>query len=275
MPADNAKLARREVIVFLILAFGLSSIFYYLSATTTLHSDLLLFTLLLMWCPATAAIITRLYFQKNLKGFGFGWGETKWQLAGILMPILLGLIMFGLVWLTMGVFSPEGAASVLSFAFLPALAAGLAFNLFATFGEELGWRGLLVPEMSKFMGFTKLALLSSAIWAVWHFPLIIFGHYHGVGPLWYSLLIFTPAVIGIGVVLAWLRLKSGSLWPAVFFHGVWNYFIQQFYPMLTVETEATQLITGEFGWACPAMLVVLGLIFWHYRDRLPKAIRRG
>ncbi|MFA6530096.1 MAG: CPBP family intramembrane glutamic endopeptidase [Candidatus Micrarchaeia archaeon] len=268
MAVDLKKLARKEVVLFLALAFGLSSIFYYLIATST--SNLLLFTVALMWCPAVAAILTRFYCQKNFKGFGFGWGETKWQLVGILLPIAIGLAMFGSVWLFLGDFNAEKAAQIFSLSFLPTFAIMLAFNLFTVLGEEIGWRGLLVPEMSKFMGFTKLALLSGTIWMAWHLPIIIFGTYHGVGPLWYSLAMFVPSVIGAGVVLAWLRLKSGSIWPAVLFHGFWNYFIQSIYPALTIQTEASNMITGEFGWASSAMYVLLAFLCWHYRYLLPK-----
>ncbi|MDD5096302.1 MAG: CPBP family intramembrane metalloprotease [Candidatus ainarchaeum sp.] len=269
MAYGTEGLARREVLTFLVLAFALSSVFYCLVATAADAQDALIFTIALMWCPAVAAVLTRLYWQRNLSGFGLGLGERKWLLVGIFLPIVLGLVMFGSVWLTVGEFNYEKAADILSVSFLPTFFTMLAFNLFAAFGEELGWRGLLVPEMSKFTGFTKLALLSGAIWAVWHFPLIIFGSYHGVGSLWYSLLTFTPSVIGAGVVLAWLRLKSGSVWVAVLFHGFWNYFIQAIYPALTVQTPSTELITGEFGWLAPLAYVLLALVCWHYRGRLP------
>jgi membrane protease YdiL (CAAX protease family) len=263
-------LARREVLTFIVLAFAFSSVFYYLIANAATPHDAGIFTIMLMWCPAVAAVLTRLYWQRNLAGFGLGLGDRKWLLVGIFLPIVLGLVMFGSVWLTVGEFNYEKAAEMFSVSFLPMFAWLLAFNIFAAFGEELGWRGLLVPEMSKFMSFTKLALLSGAIWAVWHFPLIIFGSYHGVGSLWFSLLTFTPSVIGAGVVLAWLRLKSGSVWVAVLFHGFWNYFIQAFYPALTVQTPSTELITGEFGWLSPLVYVLLALVCWHYRGRLPK-----
>lgn len=273
-PNKSAELAKKEVISFLILAFGLSLIFYYLTSTATDKEHLTIYTVALMWCPATAAVVTRLYYQRNLKGFGLGWGETKWQLVGIFLPILIGLVMFGSVWLTVGEFNTESAAMIFSLSFLPTFITMLGFNLFAAFGEELGWRGLLVPEMAKFMSFTKLALLSSAIWTVWHFPMILFGTYHGTGPLWFSLLVFIPQVIAMGFLLAWLRLKSGSVWVAVFFHGFWNYFIQQIYPALTVQTEATQMITGEFGWFSPLVGIVLALICWHYRYLLPKSVKK-
>lgn len=269
MAYGSEGLARREVLTFLVLAFAFSSVFYYLIANAATAHDASIFTIALMWCPAAAAVLTRLYWQRNLVGFGLGLGDKKWLLAGIFLPIVFGLVMFGSVWLTVGEFNYEKAAEMFSVSFLPTFLTLLAFNLFAAFGEELGWRGLLVPEMSKFMGFTKLALLSGAIWAVWHFPLIIFGSYHGTGPLWFSLLAFTPSVIGAGVVLAWLRLKSGSVWVAVLFHGFWNYFIQAIYPVLTVQTPTTELITGEFGWLSPLVYVLLALVCWHYRDRLP------
>jgi membrane protease YdiL (CAAX protease family) len=69
------------------------------------------------------------------------------------------------------------------------------------------------------MGFTEVSLLSGAIWTVWHFPLIFFGTYHGTGPLFYSLAVFIPSVMGLALILAWLRLVSGSVWTAILFHG--------------------------------------------------------
>jgi membrane protease YdiL (CAAX protease family) len=70
-------------------------------------------------------------------------------------------------------------------------------------------------------------LISGVIWTTWHFPLIFFGPYHGAGPVWFSLITFVPSLMGAAFILAWLRLRSGSIWPSVLFHGIWNYFIQQ------------------------------------------------
>jgi membrane protease YdiL (CAAX protease family) len=158
---------------------------------------------------------------------------------------------------------------VFSLTFIPTFLYLVVFNCFAAFGEELGWRWLLVPELSRFMGFTELAFLSGAIWTSWHLPLIFFGTYHGTGPIWYSLLVFIPSVMGAGLILAWLRLKSGSVWVAVLFHGFWNFFIQQFYPLLTEKTPGGDMMLGEFGWFVAIVYVVLALAFWHFRDQLP------
>ncbi|MGC9435135.1 MAG: CPBP family glutamic-type intramembrane protease [Methanomicrobiales archaeon] len=265
-----ASIAKREVVLFLILTLGLSSVGWYLVTTAATGQEALIFTIFTMWCPGLAGIITRLAVQRNLRGFGFRWGESRWQVLAILLPVGLGLLMFGAVWLSgIAPFNTEKAAIIFSIPFVPAFTVALLFNLFSAAGEEIGWRGLLVPELSRLMNFTRLALLSGAIWTAWHFPLIIFGTYHGTGPLWYSLAVFVPSVMGAAVIIAWLRLVSGSVITAIFFHGFWNYFIQQFYPGLTVATPASEMILGEFGWAAMVVYVVLAIVFWHLRGMLP------
>lgn len=262
------------VLSFLLLAFIFSSIYWYQIATLPLIPAnsivLLMYTVAAMWSPAMAALITRLFYQRNLKGFGFGLGKTPWLVMGMILPVAVGLLMFGSAWIS-GItpFNSEKASMIFSLSFIPTFLLMLLFNCFAACGEEIGWRGLLVPELSRSMGFTRLALLSGAIWTIWHFPMIFLGTYHGTGPIWYSLAVFIPSVMGAGLILAWLRLMAGSVWVAVLFHGFWNYFIQQFYPALTVMTPAGNMMLGEFGWFVAAAYIVLALVFWHFRNLLP------
>ncbi|OPX64301.1 MULTISPECIES: CPBP family intramembrane glutamic endopeptidase [unclassified Methanoregula] len=270
--ATNPKIM---VITFVILTFLFSSVFWYLTSQTALVKEnatlLMIYAVGAMWCPALAAVSTRLYFQRNLKGFGTGLKKPVWIAAGIGLPVIAGLIMFGTAWLT-GI-APVNTANIpLIFAvsFIPGFFLAIAFNCFAAAGEEFGWRGFLVPELARFMGFTELALLSAAVWTSWHFPMMFFGTYHGTGSIWYSLAVFIPSVMGAGLILAWLRLVSGSVWVAVLFHGFWNYFIQQFYPVLTTTTDAGQAMLGEFGWFVAVFYIALAFVFWYFRDRLPE-----
>jgi len=276
-PVTSPKIT---VLTFVILTFLFSSAFWYqitvlppVSANATL---LLMYTIAAMWCPAIAAIITRLVYQRNLKGFGLYPGQARWLVIGMLLPVAVGFFIFGSAWISgIAPFNNIKAATLFSVAFIPPFLSMLLFNCFAACGEELGWRGFLVPELTRFMGFTELALLSGAIWTAWHFPLMFFGTYHGAGPIWYSLAVFIPSVMGAALILAWLRLASGSVWVAVLFHGFWNYFIQQFYPALTVTTPGGTMMLGEFGWFVALVYVVLALIFWHFRTRLPKLPVQG
>jgi membrane protease YdiL (CAAX protease family) len=51
---------------------------------------------------------------------------------------------------------------------------GVARSLANALGEEIGWRGFLVPELSRKMSFTGTAILSGAVWSCWHYPT---GHF--------------------------------------------------------------------------------------------------
>ena len=141
----------------------------------------------------------------------------------------------------------------------------------AALGEELGWRGLLVPELAKITTFSKTALLTGLIWAVWHYPAIIFADYHGVAPRWFDLLSITTSILGMSIFTAWLRLKSGSIWPAVLWHGGHNLFIQQIFLDMTVDTGLTEYFVDDFGIGVLLATVVLGYIFWRKRSELPSA----
>jgi len=273
--AKKTHSPKSTITTFVLLCFLFSSPFWHLIARLPLAAEnatrLMIYTVAAMWCPAVAAVLTRLWYQHNLKGFGFCLGRARWLFLGMFLPVLVGLMMFGSAWI-FGI-APLDASKltkVLSPSFTPTFLLLLVFNCFAALGEELGWRGFLVPELSRCMKFTGLSFLSGAIWTAWHFPLIIFGSYHGAGSLWYSIAVFIPSVMGAGLILAWLRLASGSVWVAVLFHGFWNYFIQQFYPLLTVKTPAGEKMLGEFGWFVAMIYVVLALGFWRFRDHLPK-----
>ncbi len=265
---------KHVVAVYIILAFALSSIFWFIiveKPPIVLDFGIAPYVgFLLMWCPAFAAIVTRLSFQRNLSGFGFKPGEIRWWLVAILIPIVVGAIMFGTAWIfDIEPFLPERAFAMLTLPGLLALLMGLGLSIASATGEEIGWRGLLVPELGRFCTFTWVALISALVWGCWHLPLMIFGSYHGSGALWYSIITFFLALFGGSTIFAWIRLRSGSVWPAALLHGFWNYFIQKFYPALTEATEAGAAMVGEFGWYTVLISVILGLLFWHLRDRLP------
>src|SRR5258708_16682462 len=108
-------------------------------------------------------------------------------------------------------------------------------------GEEIGWRGFLVPEFFKNIGYTRTSLLGGAVCALWHYPLLISSNYNsGSGePLWFALICFTIMVIGDSFINTWLRLKSGSLWVAAIAHPSHNLYIQSICTPFTPVTGKT------------------------------------
>ena len=142
-------------------------------------------------------------------------------------------------------------------------------------GEEIGWRGFLVPQLAKLTSFTKTSLISGVIWAVWHYPLIIFSNYRSLGgsgssdiPLWFALACFTVMVIAISFVFNWFRIKSGSVWTAVFLHTTHNSFIQSLYADSTINKDITPWVAGEFGIGLALVTSVVAFVFWTKRNTL-------
>jgi membrane protease YdiL (CAAX protease family) len=257
---------RKEIRTFLILTFALSSVWYYLIISAgSLGAGGGWYPVALMWCPGIAALITTLIFRKNLRGLGWGWGRTRYQATAYLLPIGYGLAIYGAVWL-LGL---GGIDEAYSRNWLSWFLFGTLLNCFAALGEEIGWRGFLVGRLAGITSFTNVALISGAIWAVWHMPLILFADYNAGAPGWYSLLCFAAMVIASGFVYAWLRLKSGSLWTAMFLHASHNFWIQGFFDPLTTDRGITKYLTGEFGAGLVIAFVVLAYIFWKRRHELP------
>jgi membrane protease YdiL (CAAX protease family) len=275
-PADipGSTDPKQVIAAYLILVFALSSVFWYMIAVKpqfAIDTGILKHSIfLLMWCPAVAAIITRLAFQKNLRGFGMQIGELRWWLLAMVIPVIVGLVMFGTAWVTGAApFLPDKTASMLAVPVLEALLIGLGSSIVSATGEEIGWRGLLVPELGRFTTFTGIALISSFIWFCWHVPVMLAGGYGGPGGLVYSLGVFFLSMIGGSTLFAWIRLRSGSLWPAALLHGFYNFFIQEFYPAITATTQAGGEMLGEFGWYGVIISIVVGGIFWYLRYMLP------
>jgi len=80
---------------------------------------------------------------------------------------------------------------------------------------------------------------------------------------------FTVMVVGLSFPLAWLRLRSGSVWTATLLHASHNSFIQKLFEPMTVDAGPTPWLTGEFGAGLALAAVVVGYLFWRRRDLVP------
>jgi membrane protease YdiL (CAAX protease family) len=281
-----ASTSTRKILAFLFLTFALSSIFYYFIISS---GSIQAYALGLMWSPGAAAIITQLIFQRNIRSLGWSLKPYKYLLVSYGLPVCYGLVVYGLVWLTgIGPFAPEEVAKqmaahlriqvqspyvfVIVYGLINATV-GVVVSCGSALGEEIGWRGLLVPELSKRFSFTVTALLSGVVWAVWHYPLILLADYNNAGAsTWYGLVCFTVMVIGISFAFAWLRLKSGSLWTAVLLHASHNLFIQALFTPLTGKTNLTPYVIGEFGLGLALVALMVAYLFWRKRGELSTSL---
>jgi len=214
----------------------------------------------LMWMPGVAGLITTFIYQRNLRGMGWKLGKVKYYLLAYLLPVLYAGIAYGAVWL-IGLggldFSRQGLGGLVT-----SLTIGVLTAMIAAVGEEIGWRGLLVPQLARTNSFSRTALISGIIWGLWHVPLIIGGGYSSGAPTWFAISGFFLVVVGMSFAFAWARLASGSIWVTAIMHSVHNSFIQSFLDKVTVNTGSTQYFTTEFGAALAVMGIIIALIFW-------------
>ena len=108
---------------------------------------------------------------------------------------------------------------------LAAVTVGPLINTIPSLGEEVGWRGMLLPLLCERMSERRAAIVSGIIWGLWHAPIIAMGHNYGMGYPGFpvtGILTMVVACTSIGCLLSWLRLRSGSVWPCAVAHGAIN-----------------------------------------------------
>jgi membrane protease YdiL (CAAX protease family) len=236
-----------------------------------------------MWCPALAAFVTLKLNRRSLSDLGWKWPATKYALMSWYIPLLYASIAYAIIWASgLGGFPNHEFVSSLvvrmGLPVSPAVATllyvllagsfGLVRGLSSALGEEIGWRGFLVPELSKNMSFTATAFVSGIVWSLWHYPILIFADYNAGTPTWYGLSCFTVMVIAISFVFAWMRLKSGSLWTGALLHASHNLYVQAIFTPLTKNTGKTAWYIDEFGAVLPLVAVAFAIYFWSRRREL-------
>ena len=207
--------------------WGISAWLYF-SGAWLLSTAQLGFSLCML-TPALAVVLTKcithegwsdIAFRPNLRG------HLRFYLLAWFGPSLLILAGSAFYYLC----RPAEYSSSLM---IPATAGALLFamliapllNIIFCAGEELGWRGYLLPKLLQRHGMPKALLFSGLIWGLWHAPIIAMGHNYGLGyPGWPWLGIVAMILFCIvtGCLFAYVTLRSGTFWPAALAHGALN-----------------------------------------------------
>lgn len=266
---------KSEIVIFFILLFIISGFSYFLLfKTESAKPEDSLASLLLVYSPFLAAIITRLIIDQNIKKLGWKFGKAKYLLLAFIIPIIYGIIIYGFAWLTkigavneqitiMGTDSPSG------FALIVLCPIGLIARSIGSFGEEVGWRGFLTPRLYKLSNLTTTSIIIGLVWTIWHLPLMILTNYGGDFSI-LKVLFSCISLISLSFMLTWLRIKSGSLWVGVIYHASHNFFIQEFFDQLLTAKSSTGYFLGEMGAGVSICSIVIAIVFWRLRKKLPQ-----
>jgi uncharacterized protein len=219
---DTSKGAVFSVLV-LLLAVGAAVSINVLG----LASNDLVWGSVWMCTPTVAALVMLLvvtrdgYSREGWKSLGLHrLGLSVWWIA-FGLTFLMSLIASIIVWATplASFVLPEGSIfqPLIKFLIL-AFTLGLVFALI----EEIGMRGYLLPKLLP-LGRRRALLLVGLVHAAWHMPLIFLTPlYHTAGNRFIVLPLFVGTIIAAGFVFGYLRIYSGSVWPAAIAHSVHN-----------------------------------------------------
>lgn len=150
-------------------------------------------------------------YRLNWRALGFRSfaPELWWLPVAVAGAAHLGVIAYSLVLVGFGVEPPEQDIEELfdSRAVLPVV--GLATVIMAPLAEELFFRGFIFPGLIRPLGMGGAMAASG----------LLFGLFHVTNADTVGLIL--PFAV-IGVLFAWLYYRTGSLWPSVIAHLLFN-----------------------------------------------------
>jgi len=270
-----------SIAIFMVLLAAFAMVGYYLTITIGLRRH---YMAALMWSPGLAAFATCKIQGIGLQSLGWKWGESRWQYAAYGLPILYGLVAYGILWglglggainskYINGVGEFLGLVGwsdtqVIAFAVVMFGVVGMIWRIGAALGEELGWRGFLTPQLMRVFSFPVTSLIVGLVWAAWHAPIIYWTDYNA-GPynLHVQMLNFTIVTVGLSFIMTYLLLKSGSVWTATVLHASHNAYVVSLFGEMTIKYENTRFFMGEFGVILPAVLAVFACYFWYRANK--------
>lgn len=267
------------ITLFLALTFALTWVFeiYLIRNGLTFREIMDMATTLkvmaAMWIPGLCALVVHgLVEQRPLRELGLRFGSwNAYALALALIPLAYCAI-YGLTWLA-GLGQPDWQLKqladlgseqyeVISTIYLSALPASIFLSPFINFipalGEELGWRGFLLPRLMRY-GKLRAYLLLGLVWGLWHAPLIWVGFNYPDHPL-LGMLMMVLGCTAFGALFNELTLKYRSVFLAAFLHaalnsqayGIWYLLFPGVDPILGGDTGLTGLVV----WSLLALAAV-------------------
>ncbi|MFT4414776.1 CPBP family intramembrane glutamic endopeptidase [Fredinandcohnia humi] len=169
--------------------------------------------------PVVAAFITKRFyspkqdyqqFLRELRRVKVNW---RWYAVILLVPFVLGMLPYLLEWMSGGGFAfGFETPYFMILAMLPMMILGGGL-------EEVGWRGVLLPELLRKYSALSATLIVAVVWAVWHTPLwfiqgtVQYGSNFG----WFAL-----SILGSSLLLSVVYVKTRSILLCVLLHALFN-----------------------------------------------------
>lgn len=296
----NLKKVALFIVLTYLLSYALVPVYLVLGGTKATGPGFLVLGTAYMFIPLSVAVVVqKLVYHAPLKQtFRIAFRPNRWFVVAWLLPPVIAVATLGVSLLLPGVtFSPEMAGMFERFrslltpeqldemkrhveslpahpfwlGLLEGLLAGPTINAVAAFGEEVGWRGLLLRELEA-LGFWRASAIIGVVWGFWHAPLILLGHNYPEHP-WAGVFMMTGMTVLLSPLLGYLTLRAGSVVAAAIFHGTFN--ATAGLTILVVQ-GGNDLIVGVTGLAGFIVLLLADIgLFVFDRRFLTEAVAKG
>ncbi len=144
--------------------------FWYVCKAETAFDKYLYSSLSMLMVAVATFIAGRFVYKDGFANAGWNWGKPKHYIVVLLFVLFIWLLPV-VYEITSGINKPHDtieAIPILSmflFRFVGTLA--------PAFGEELGWRGYILPRLAKKFGARNGLLIHAFIWWCWHLPVLM------------------------------------------------------------------------------------------------------
>ncbi|WP_343161675.1 CPBP family intramembrane glutamic endopeptidase [Natrialba sp. INN-245] len=273
---------RRSLSIFFGSLVALSSGFVAVSRLTGV--SMIVLAPAYMFTPMFAGIVTCIVGRPSFEraGLRFPSNRLVWLGVAAVVPIALLLVGTGVSLLLPGVefvpdadpltgegteFAPAeepagpslpGWPLNLLFAVVFAIAVGATINAVFAFGEEFGWRGVLLTELAP-LGFWGASAVIGVVWGLWHAPVVLAGYNFPSNPV-LGVGVMTLACLAMSPVYTYLTVTARSVLAPSVFHGVFNAFAATMFVFAQGGSELLVNPVGGVGilvFAVAALLVAV------------------
>lgn len=249
---------------YLASLFVLAVPIYILDFIYKKNSNAQLLLVLLMFVPTISALIAAIFTKVKIQ---FGKFRIKYVLLGLLLPFS---VMIG--YYVASVFGVLQRASGIA---IPSMVLGILSACLLAIGEEIGWRGYLLPNLRKNHGFFKANLILAVVWLIFHIPVILIGTYgESQEPLALQLLFFSLNIFAFSFIVGVIWEYSRDVWMSTAAHGSWNAVVQT--TLAAAFLAPSAWLVGEFGFIpfC-SLLVVLIVALIVFKKYPPQKAQLG